>query len=631
VNRFILVASCGLAATSLFGYQTELKRSVGRAALTPEVAKEALANGFKGVEVNKVAITEAEAKAQRAVAQANGLEIPTVMGRWYALNDASQYEAELAKLRADIRTVSLLGGKNLLVVPAVPYRKVAMPPLKRGVWKATFDPQTLEMSACSMDGKTYPEYVAFQNEATRAVRKAIQAVLPDAEKAGVVIAIENVANTLWVDPAFASAFVRSFNSKWVQAFVDPANHIFTSDSVEWVEAMKGVSAGVHVKDFKLSDDYEFGMDLRNFGEGSVDLKALRDALDRTGYSGFVSLEGEKKLKLPEVATRLDRFIAGEPVAPGAVDNALPGRWALDMPCGWVGIRELLDGTLEVKLLWDGGSPLPFKYVEVKDGVISAYVDWTPADQVTVMDLTWHYYRYAEMRVENGELKGWFMGTDGAGNFHTKKTEFTGRRLPPLPPAPDMKALKFGQPIDLLKDGLAGWDKIGKTEGRRFGWEVTPEGTLKNTIRYDHRGVAMEHGINIVTKRKDFEDFKISYDVKVPPKGNSGVYLRGIYEVQTCDSYGKPVDSHNMAALYSRITPRVAAEKPANEWQHVEATLCDRHVTIILNGVNIIDNQPILGITGGSITTDETKPGPIYLQGDHTSAEYRNMILTPIVK
>ena len=631
MKRLALSLATVAVASSLFAYTTELKRSAGRATLTDELAKELVANGFTGVEINKVDVSADEAKAQRAIAAANGLEIHTVMGRWYALNKPDAALEELGKLLQDLRTAKLLGAKRLLVVPAVPYRAVEMPPLKRGVWKAAFDPETLEMSACSCDGKAYPEYVAFQNEATRAVRQAIRAAIPVAEECGVVIALENVANRLWMDPKFASAFVRSFGSPWVQAFVDPANHIFTSDPVEWVEAMKGVTASVHVKDFKLSDDYEFGMDLRNFGEGSVDLKALRDALDRAGYSGYVSLEGEKKLTLPEVASRLGRFIAGEPVAPDAVDNSLPGRWALDMPCGWVGIKERLDGTLAVELLWDGGSPLPFKSVEVKDGVIRAYVDWTPDDQLTVMDLTWHYYRYAEMRVENGQLRGWFMATDGAGNFHTKKTEFTGRRLPPVPPAPDMKALKFGEPIDLLKDGLAGWDRIGTTEKRRFGWEVTPEGTLRNTIRYDHRGVAMEHGINIVTKRKDFEDFRISYDVKVPPKGNSGVYLRGIYEIQTCDSYGKPVDSHNMAALYSRITPRVAAEKPANEWQHVEATLCDRHVTVILNGVNIIDNQPILGITGGSITTDETKPGPIYLQGDHTSAEYRNMVLTPIVK
>jgi len=87
----------------------------------------------------------------------------------------------------------------------------------------------------------------------------------------------------------------------------------------------------------------------------------------------------------------------------------------------------------------------------------------------------------------------------------------------------------------------------------------------------------------------------------------------------------------MGALYGRITPAVTAEKPAGEWQTVDITLCDRHVTVILNGQKIIDNQPVLGCTGGAITSDEFVPGPIYLQGDHTDVSYRNMVLTPIVK
>ena len=110
-----------------------------------------------------------------------------------------------------------------------------------------------------------------------------------------------------------------------------------------------------------------------------------------------------------------------------------------------------------------------------------------------------------------------------------------------------------------------------------------------------------------------------------------MYLRGIYEIQVADTYGKPVNCHNMAALYGRVTPRVAAEKPANAWQHVDVTLCKRHVTVVLNGVNIIDNAPVLGCTGGAITSDEFVPGPIYLQGDHTDADFRNMKLTPILK
>jgi hypothetical protein len=87
----------------------------------------------------------------------------------------------------------------------------------------------------------------------------------------------------------------------------------------------------------------------------------------------------------------------------------------------------------------------------------------------------------------------------------------------------------------------------------------------------------------------------------------------------------------MAAFYGRITPAVAAEKPAGEWQHVDVTLYRRHVTIVLNGKTIIDNKPVEGITGGAIDANEFVPGPMYLQGDHSDADFKNMILTPIVK
>ena len=87
----------------------------------------------------------------------------------------------------------------------------------------------------------------------------------------------------------------------------------------------------------------------------------------------------------------------------------------------------------------------------------------------------------------------------------------------------------------------------------------------------------------------------------------------------------------MGAIYSRITPVVNAEKPADQWQSFNITLVDRHVTVELNDKVIIGNQPLLGCTGGAMWSDEFRPGPIYLQGDHTAVSYRNIVLTPIVK
>jgi hypothetical protein len=94
---------------------------------------------------------------------------------------------------------------------------------------------------------------------------------------------------------------------------------------------------------------------------------------------------------------------------------------------------------------------------------------------------------------------------------------------------------------------------------------------------------------------------------------------------------KELDPHHMGALYSRITPLLSAEKPAGEWQSMDITLYKRYLTVKLNGKTVIDNQPVKGVTGGALTSDQFSPGPILLQGDHGKVSYRNIVLTPIVK
>ena len=160
-----------------------------------------------------------------------------------------------------------------------------------------------------------------------------------------------------------------------------------------------------------------------------------------------------------------------------------------------------------------------------------------------------------------------------------------------------------------------------------GWSMK-DGVLSNRVRGPNG--KRRHCTNLQTV-KEFTDFNLKTEVRMLPRGNSGIYLRGIYEIQMADTYRRRPDSHNMGALYSRIRPLVAAEKPANTWQSIDITLVDRHLTVILNGKLIIDNQPVLGCTGGALTSDEFKPGPLYLQGDHSDVDYRNMVLTPILK
>ncbi len=301
------------------------------------------------------------------------------------------------------------------------------------------------------------------------------------------------------------------------------------------------------------------------------------------------------------------------------DSVFTGRWALTIPgggAGWLGVEEK-DGAFSSSILWGGGSVVPTTSTKVEgDKLTVVRMQKNKEGKVVVETLTGH--------AEGDVLKMTTAKKTGEGKPMGQPAEFTGKRIPALPPKPDLAKVKYGAPIPLLngKD-LTGWRLL--KEGVDNGWSVV-DGVLQNRV-------TKEKGKHFGNLRTDaeFEDFNLKTEVRTQEGSNSGIYLRGIYEVQVMESFGKPLDSHHMGALYSRITPSVNAEKPIGEWQTLDITLVDRHLTVILNGKTIIDNQPVLGCTGGAMTSDEFKPGPIYLQGDHTNVDYRNMVLTPVVK
>jgi hypothetical protein len=303
----------------------------------------------------------------------------------------------------------------------------------------------------------------------------------------------------------------------------------------------------------------------------------------------------------------------------AADNPFVGRWALTIPSGapgWLGVEET-NGTLSSQLLWGWGSVMPTASTTLDGGTL-----------IVTRELKTKEGRISEIetitaRIEGAELKLTTAKKNVEGQEIDKPKAFSGKRIPDLPASPDLSKVKFGAPVQLFngKD-LTGWRLTGKAEN---GWSVK-DGVLENRpVKAEGR-----HFGNLRTDA-EFEDFKLTTEVRTLEGCNSGIFLRGIYEVQIMESFGKPLNPHNMGALYSRITPSVNAEKPIGEWQTMAITLVDRHLTVILNDKTIIDNQPVLGCTGGAMTSDEFKPGPIILQGDHTSVDYRNMVLRPVMK
>jgi hypothetical protein len=213
----------------------------------------------------------------------------------------------------------------------------------------------------------------------------------------------------------------------------------------------------------------------------------------------------------------------------------------------------------------------------------------------------------QARLDQDRLGGTIQNPDGTTH------RFTAMRAPAMRRA---QAPTWGRP-DTLFNGrdLSGWTTQGPTNNN---W-VVRNGVLTNTAG---------GGANLMTTRR-FGDFKLHIEFRYPAQGNSGVYLRGRHEVQVEDNAERewPLTTE-IGGVYGFIAASENASTGPGTWQTYDITLIGRHVTVVLNGKTIVANQVIPGITGGAIDSDEGAPGPILLQGDHTTVEYRNIVITP---
>ena len=138
------------------------------------------------------------------------------------------------------------------------------------------------------------------------------------------------------------------------------------------------------------------------------------------------------------------------------------------------------------------------------------------------------------------------------------------------------------------------------------------------------------GSNLVTDEK-FTDFKLHVQFKYPEGSNSGIYLRGRYELQIADNKGLEASDIYFGGIYGHLTPNENMAKSAGEWQEYDITLIGRRVTIVANGKTIISDQNIPGMTGGALDNDEAAPGPLLIQGDHGPVEFRAIEIVPIAR
>jgi hypothetical protein len=265
---------------------------------------------------------------------------------------------------------------------------------------------------------------------------------------------------------------------------------------------------------------------------------------------------------------------------------------------WLEVRRSGYRTLVGSFVGQFGSARPIGKVEFTDGRLRFSIppQWEHRNDDQVF----------EGQLAGEELRG--ETTDEKG----RRLTWIGRRAPALkrtrPPA-------WGEPIELFngKD-LAGWKP--QFPAMKNGWEVR-DGLLVNATP----------GNNLLTERK-FDDFRLHVEFRYPRGSNSGIYLRGRYEVQIEDNYGLEPDSHHIGGVYGFLTPSVNAARKAGEWQTMDITLVGREVTVVFNDERILDRQTIPGITGGALDSDEGALGPILLQGDHGPVEFRKVTITP---
>jgi hypothetical protein len=263
---------------------------------------------------------------------------------------------------------------------------------------------------------------------------------------------------------------------------------------------------------------------------------------------------------------------------------------------WLEVTEN-DGQLSGLFLYRTGSPLVIESARIENG-----------------ELVWK----APYRGEAPEHRVRRDGDRLVGTILDRGTpvQVIGVRPPTWPPSNANGQHTFGTPVALFDGSSMDAFKLQHV-ARASGWSLE-SGTMTNS-----------RGANNLVSKETFKDFRLEAEYKVEAGSNSGLYLRGRYELQVLDDHGKPPEKTGHMAIYGWTPPRVNASRPAGEWQSAQAVLVGNRVTVTLNGQKVHDNAEIQAITGGALDAIETAPGPLVIQGDHNKVWYRRIVITPI--
>jgi Domain of Unknown Function (DUF1080) len=217
------------------------------------------------------------------------------------------------------------------------------------------------------------------------------------------------------------------------------------------------------------------------------------------------------------------------------------------------------------------------------------------------------------RLEEGKLKGTFEIEGDPSTY----LEWTGVHAPALAEKDD-GSWKRGDAVVLF-------------DGRDLsGWQPVPPGHPTNWLVKDGAMIALVGASDLVSEKK-FANFVVDAEYKIEPHSNSGIALRGRYEVQIADDADRPPSNRTTGAILGRIAPSLNAAKAAGEWQTLAIRLVGREVTVLLNGIRVVNRQSIDGPTAIALDTSEAEPGPILLQGSRGMVEFRRIVVYPLAR
>jgi len=312
-REFLAVSAAAGASLAMAGRANAapLKTKLHKAMIgvpSKDLLKAWKAAGFEGIESTEWRASPRDAAAMRKTAESLGMRVHSVLFGWGNMNGGNAALADsVAKMQTALRTAKAYGASTVLYVPCV---VAGVPVPEPWLFDIRFDKNTghLQQVVADNDPK-YQKYIEAHDHAIDTSREGIKRLIPTAKKTGVVIAVENVWNNLCVKPELAANFVASFTSPWVRAYFDIGNHVKYAPPQEWIRTLGKLLVKCHVKDFKLNPDGHGG-EFCNIRDGSINWPAVRTALDRIGYNGWMTIEGGD-LSLAENSKRLDLIIAGK--------------------------------------------------------------------------------------------------------------------------------------------------------------------------------------------------------------------------------------------------------------------------------------------------------------------------------